>query len=293
MNDLTASAKRFEAGDLDYVGNLNPAELDGLRERLGDEVVRTPPALGIYYYAINLHKKKFQDVRVRKALNLLINRDVAVRTIAPGSQPAYAFTPPGIANYVAKEDLPHMDFMDKPYEARVEEAKALMKAAGYSEENPLVLTLSYDGDGEHKRLAVQAMASWKQAYMQVNSSSADLNTHWAKVKSGDFDVARARWVGDYNDPNTFLNLLGGESGRIYTRYSNPEVDVLIKREGETQDLQERATILATHEQKALDDYAIIPIYFLSQRYLISKRVHYLADENITGFYPYQHFSIAK
>jgi oligopeptide transport system substrate-binding protein len=91
-------------------------------------------------------------------------------------------------------------------------------------------------------------------------------------EDGDFDMVRAGWIGDYNDPQNFLFLFETGVSFNYPRWSNEEYDALMRRAAETGDLEERARVLAEAETLFLEHVPAIPILYYSSRALVSDRV---------------------
>jgi oligopeptide transport system substrate-binding protein len=188
-----------------------------------------------------------------------------------GELPAYSFVPPGTGNY---GDPAYVDWMDEAQEQRVEGAKALMAEAGYGPDNPLKLTLSYNTSENHKRIAIAVASMWKQNLgVQAELFNQEVTPHYNKLEGNDFDVARAGWIADYNDAQNFLYLLETRTGRQnYGRYSNPEYDRLMEQASTTTDMDKRAQYLHEAEAIAMEEQAIIPIYYYVSKNLVSTKV---------------------
>src|SRR3546814_6997719 len=103
-----------------------------------------------------------------------------------------------------------------------------MAHAGYGPEKPRKITLSDDNAEEQKRIAVAVQAMWKQIGVQTELFNTDGKIHYADLKQGSFQVARAGWIADYNDPQNFLFLMESKSGPInYSKFNNEEYDGLM------------------------------------------------------------------
>ena len=160
--------------------------------------------MGVYYYPINTTKKPFTDLRVRKALAMAVNREAIVdKVLKTGEIAAYSFVPPGMANYDKGAEV---DWKNIPYPERIKQAKALLKEAGFDPDHPLKLTLRYNTSENHKRIAVAVASMWKQIGVKAELFNAEIKVHYADLKQGDFQVARAAWVADYNDAQNFLTF---------------------------------------------------------------------------------------
>src|SRR3546814_5025907 len=140
-----------------------------------------------------------------------------------------------------------------PYGEAVEKAKALMADAGYGRDNPLKITLRYNNAEDHKRIALAVQAMWKESGVQTELFNTDGKIHYADLKQGSVQVARAGWIADYNDPQNFLFLMESKSGPInYSKFNNEEYDGLMAEAEAVSDLDQRATILREAEEVALE-----------------------------------------
>ncbi len=234
QEDRAAVQKRFRAGEIDVAMDFASDQIEWLKKNLPDET-RISPYMGVYYYPINSQKEPFTDVRIRKALSMAINREAIVdKVLKTGELAAYSFVPPGVAYY---DNPAEVAWKNIPYAKRLKEAKALLKEAGYDAKKPLKLTLRYNTSENHKRVAVAVASMWKQLGVKVELFNSEVKVHYADLKQGDFEVARAGWIADYNDAQNFLYLLETRTGaNNYGRYSNPEYDKLMLEAEMTADL---------------------------------------------------------
>ncbi|HHY50945.1 MAG TPA: peptide ABC transporter substrate-binding protein [Alphaproteobacteria bacterium] len=271
QDDLAAAFNRYRAGEYDILTDLPFDQQKFVTENLPGEGHFAPFA-GIHYYVINQERKPFDDVNVRKALSISINREIIGPDIwGSGEPPAYAWVPPGTANYEGVE--PYMPaWASQPYEERVAEAKALMEAAGYTADNPLRLQIRYNTNDNHQRLAVAIAAMWEQINVKAELFNSETPVHYDALRAGDFDIGRAGWLLDYSDPSNMLELLktgttqDGQMnwGNNYGRYSNPKFDELVTAAASEPDLKKRAQQLGEAERIAMDEFAAIPLaYYLA------------------------------
>jgi oligopeptide transport system substrate-binding protein len=271
QDDLAAAFNRYRAGEYDILTDLPFDQQQFVTENLPGEG-RFAPFAGIHYYVINQEREPFDDVNVRKALSIAINREIIGPDIwGSGEPPAYGWVPPGTANYEGVE--PYMpEWASQPYEERLAEAKELMAAAGYTPENPLQLQIRYNTNDNHQRLAVAISAMWQEIGVQAELFNSETPVHYDALRAGDFQVGRAGWLLDYSDPSNTLELLktgtlsGGEMnwGNNYGRYSNPEFDALLDQAAQERDLEARAALLGKAEALAMDDFGAIPLaYYLA------------------------------
>ncbi|XKE45055.1 peptide ABC transporter substrate-binding protein [Halomonas organivorans] len=266
IEERNTALNRFRAGEIDIAREFPTQQYDWLQENL-PEAVQVAPYLGIYYYALNTRDgHATADPRVREALSLAVRREVITdQILGTGEEPAYSFVPPDVAHY----DSPELDFADMSQEARLERAKALMAEAGYGPDTPLELQLRYNTSEDHRKVAIAVAAMWKPLGVEVELYNSEVAVHYADIRQGDFDVARAGWIGDYNDAQNFLSLLEGGVSNNYGGYRNAEFDALMEQAAETQDMDARAELMAEAEALALEDSATLPLYYYVSRNLVS------------------------
>jgi oligopeptide transport system substrate-binding protein len=282
QDDLAAAFNRYRAGEYDILTDAPGDQQQMIIDTMPGEG-HFAPFLGIYYYVINQEKAPFDNVNVRKALSMAINRDViGPDVLGTGELPAYGWVPEGTANYEGVE--PYMpEWASLPYEEKVAQAAALMAEAGYTADNPLSLQLKYNTNDNHQRVAVAIAAMWEQIGVKTELFNSETAVHYDALRAGDYDVGRAGWLLDYSDPSNTLDLLTtgvqqGDDvnwGNNYGRYSNPEYDALMKQAAAEGDLAARAKLLGEAEKLGMDEFAAIPIYWY-----ISANV---VKPTITGF----------
>ena len=271
MEDRAACVRRFEAGEIDSCSDLPTDQMATLRERFGDQV-RTPPYLGTYYYAIRTDKPPFDDVRVRQALSLAIDRVYLAEEIwADTMLPAYSLVPPGIASY---GEPSYAAFKDEPMLDREDEAAALLKEAGFGPDKPLKVEISYNTSENHKNTAVAIADMWKTIGVETSLLNRDGASHYAYLRDkGDFDVARAGWIADYADAQNFLFLVQSDNpGFNYANYDNLDYDALMHEAAAEQDPEKRSAILHEAEAMFMRDVPYIPLMYYSSHSLVSPKL---------------------
>ncbi len=280
--DYAAASRRFMAGELHFTTDIPADQTKFLKERLGDQV-KIAPYLGTYYLAFNMSKKPFDDRRVRQALSMAIDREFIAEQIWGGTMlPATNFVPPGIGNY---GNPPVPDWAEKSPIDREDMAKKLLAEAGFGPGKPLKVEIRYNTTDNNRRTVVAIADQWKQIGVETTFINTDGRTHFAFLRErGDFDVARAGWIGDYSDPQNFLFLLQKDNvGFNYARFSDSEYDALMKQaEGET-DLKKRADILAKAEAIINREQPYASVLFYSTKNLVSNKLQGFTS-NLRGAY---------
>ena len=257
--DYEAALKRFRAGELDIQDRLPAQEIDWLRANM-PEVLRLDPVLTTEYLTVNQTRKPFDDVRLREALSLAVDRETIVNKISKvGEPPAYGIVPPGIANYPGGV---YLDFKSMPFPERLKRAQGLMRELGYGPDNFLrtsLLIRSASTTARRTPVAIQQM--WKQIYVDAQILQLDAAIFYNRVQTGDFDIANPAWGADFNDASNFLDLLREGNANNYGHYRNPAYEKLLDSASVERDLKKRGDMLAEAEAIALKDDAWIPINF--------------------------------
>ena len=238
MEDVSAGFRRYQAGEIDWMTDYPKDQFKFIQANLPGQGHFAPFA-GLYYYVFNTTKPPFDNAKVRQALSMAVYREViGPKVLGSGEPAAFGWVPPGMNNY-PKEGA-RFDWKDEAYPQRVEEAKKLLAEAGYGPDKPLNITLSYNTSDNHKRIAVAIAAMWKPLGINVSLVNAEVKVHYANLREGAFEVARAGWLADFNDPVNFLDLLKTGIEMNYGRWSNEKYDALLDQASTQQDLEKRA-----------------------------------------------------
>lgn len=267
--DAEAALRRLRAGELDMQTPVPSAEIGWLRANMPG-ALHIMPSLALAYVAINLRDPALTDMRVRRALNLIYDREaVAEKVMKLGERPAYAFVPPNIADFAGG---PELNFKSMPYPARLAEARRLMQAAGYGPFNKLTLTYATTGNPDSKRLAAVFQAMARQIYVDLRINVSDHALELRAMRLGQYQLGYATWFADFDDASNFLDLLKSGSPGNYAGYKNPKFDAALERAEREPDRAKRALLLKSAERIALGDLPWLPIRFLSQSEAVSARV---------------------
>lgn len=276
--DYPAALKRYRAGELDTNSAVPSQEIDWVRKNLPNSL-RVTPWQATEYLQFNVIRPPFNDVRVRKAVSMAIDREIiASRVMRAGEAPAYEFVPPGMPNY---PDKARCDFASLSMNRRIAQAKALLAEAGYNESNPLTFDYSFPNETDRKLVAIALQSMWKDIGAQVRLAGADAVVHYNNMRKQDFFVGASGWSSDYRDPKDWLMLWQTVSRDMnYGRYSNPKYDTLIDQSDQERDPVRRGLLLQQAEQISLDDVAYAPVFHNTQRMLISPEVKGWVNNNL-------------
>ena len=219
IENPTTSLNLFLRGDVDWVPKQYPKELvDVLRDR--DDFYRGAGMI-VYYYRLNTRRPPLDDPRVRQAIGLAIDRrQITDELLRLGEIPARTIVPPGMPGYTSPESGLGFD---------VARARALLAEAGYPGGRGLrELGILYNTLENHKKIA-ELIADQLRRHLglSVKAYNQEWQSYLASLAAGDYDIGRAGWIGDYLDPNTFLDIWVTDGGNNQTGWGDPAYDALI------------------------------------------------------------------
>lgn len=257
INEESSATKRYRADDIDITESFPKNMYSMLKKDLPGQVY-TPDQLGTYYYAFNTTKGPTADVRVRKALTWSIDRKIiAEKVLGTGEKPAWHFTADVTAGFKPKPGF----LQQHSQEELNQQAKALLAAAGYGPNHPLDLTLLYNSSENNQKVAIAVASMWKKNLgVSVKLQNQEWKTYIDSRNSGNFDVIRASWVGDYNEPSTFLSLLTSTHSGNIAKFNSPEYDALIDKASRETNAEARNGDYNRAEQIIAAQSPIAPIY---------------------------------
>ena len=280
--DRSSAMKRFEAGELDSYDDLPTEQLSDLKTKFGDQV-RVGPYLGTYYYAIKTDKAPWDNVELRNAISMAIDRDFLAEKVWQNSMlPGYSMVPPGIEGYTPSL----AKFADMPQIDREDKAKEILEKLGYTPEKPLKMEIRYNTSENHKNTAVAIQEQLKPLGVEVTLVNTDTKTHYGFLEQkGDYDVARAGWIADYKDPETFLGISRKASGNNYSDFDNADFEAAMDKaaaDGGKPEL--RMKELGEAEQILVDQVGNLPLLYYSYHNIVSDKLTGF-DDNVMDVHP--------
>lgn len=253
-----SDVNRYRSGEIDMTNSALPPDLfPTLKKTLGAQV-HISPLLCTFYYELNNKRAPFNDPRVRTALKLTLDRNIITdKIMGQGQIPAGGFTPP----FIDGAELTEPDWMKLTQQQRNDQAKKLLAEAGYSSEKPLTFRLLYNTSDVNKKQAIAAASMWsKNLGAKVALDNQEWKTMLDSRHQGNFDVARATWCSDYNEPSTFLNAMLSNSSNNTAFYKSEKFDALMAKSLTVSD-RERAAVYQQAERQLDNDSAIVPVYY--------------------------------
>jgi oligopeptide transport system substrate-binding protein len=267
----------YETGAADVIWDkdLLPTEQFDIIKKRPDS--HTFTYLGTYFFRFNLTRKPFNDVRVRRALALAIDRDrLTRRCTKAGELPADHLTPDGTANY----HPPHGLGYDP------EQARKLLAEAGYPGGKNFprfqyMFNAAAGGAAKiHEMIAVEMQQMWRENLgIEMDLQQVEVKVLYANQSRMDYDVCRSSWIGDYNDANTFLGMFTSTDGNNRTGWTNATYDALIQKANLQTDKKSREELFQQAEKILVaDEVPIVPLYFYAGFNLFDPK-------KVDGIYP--------
>ena len=264
VSNVMTEDRMFRAGQLHVTSTL-PSQKCPVYIEEGNPDLRIDPYMGTYFYRLNTTNPYLNDVRVRKALAYSIDRKLLVEKVTKcGQIPAYSFTPPGSNGYEPTTSIPFDPAL----------AKELLAEAGYDSENQFPkLEILFNTNEDHRKVALAIQQMWQQNLgIEVELVNQDWKVYLSREMVGDFQVSRAGWIGDYEDPNTFLDLMRPNRGNNKTGWENEAYDALVAKANSTNDQTLRYQLLDEAEKILIENMPVIPLYTYVRSYQLSPDV---------------------
>ncbi|QPE19192.1 peptide ABC transporter substrate-binding protein [Providencia rettgeri] len=265
INQESHATNRYLAGDLDITESFPKQRYQKLLKDIPNEVF-TPDQLGTYYYAFNTQRAPTDDVRVRKALSMAIDRQlIANKVLGTGEKPANYFTPDVTDGFKPEKGL-YNSYSQKELD---QQAKVLLQQAGFGPNQPLELTLLYNSSENHQKIAIAIASMWKKKLgAEVKLVNQEWKTYIDSRNTGNFDVIRASWIGDFNEPSTFLSLLTSQHSGNIPKFNNSIYDDIIASASIETNAQLRNRYYNNAEAIIAEEAPIAPIYQYTNARLI-------------------------
>jgi oligopeptide transport system substrate-binding protein len=263
----SAEYQRYRANEVDLSadGGVPSEQLAQIRRDIPNELSYWPQ-LGTYYYIFNFRTKPFDDVRVRKALALAINREIIAKNIVgTGETAAYSFTPATTDGYKPIEHV----WEKLTQTQREDEARKLLVEAGYGPGKPLKFELLYNTNELHKKIALAVASMWKKiGPVEIELVNQEWKTFLDTRNNGNFAVARAAWIADYNEPSTMLDMFHSKHGNNDGKYLSAKYDGIVDGAKTILDDGQRLAAYQNAERQLAEDFPVAIVYHYSVRHLI-------------------------
>ncbi len=256
--------RAFRSGQLHVTDTVPINRIDRYR-REQPGLLRIDPYLGTYFFRVNVTRPILNSRLVRRALGMVIDRQSIVDHVARGGQlPAFCFTPPNTAGYTCEATFPY-----DPDGAR----RALAEAGFPAGRGLPPIEILFNTSENHKIIAEALQQMWrKQLNIDARLVNQELKVYYDTRREMNYEIIRSTWIGDYADPNSFLNLWVSNGANNQTGWSSLDYDRLIEEAAQTSDQTARYRAFQQAEAILLEDAPILPVYFYTHAFLIRPSV---------------------
>ncbi len=277
MRDANAAYYQYRSGELDAIGDFPAGEIAWVRERMPGHL-RLSPMLSVVYLVFNVAAPPLDDVRLREALSLALDRQRIVRVLGSAELASISMVPPIVTGYTSALAIVE----DRP--ARLERARRLLREAGFGKENPLTVTLCHVSGVESTRVNIAIAAMWEEIGVATTLDHEERGEYLADLRQGTFQIAQAGWSGE-DHPEHYLDLLVSDAGDVnHGRFASATYDTIMRRAHAEPMLARRLDLLRDAEVVGLSDYPVAPLYTVTARALVDPRIEGWHDNprNIHG-----------
>ncbi|MEP5569119.1 MAG: peptide ABC transporter substrate-binding protein [Halioglobus sp.] len=263
--NIVSEERMFRVGQLHYTQSI-PLDKIPVYQGMPDTPYVQAPYLGTYFYLLNTNRPPVDDVRVRKALSMSIDREKLNNTVLQKTNvAAYSITPPDTMGYNPP----------KLFDYDPAQAKELLADAGYPDgEGWPGLELIYNTSESHRKIAVALQQMWKETLnVSVTISNQEWKVYLDSVTQMDFQIARRGWIGDYVDANNFLDLYLTDGGNNNTGFSDPRYDeMILQLAPQATSREERYKIFYEAETLLMEQMPILPVFTYTSKHLVHPSV---------------------
>jgi oligopeptide transport system substrate-binding protein len=291
IDDESTALTQYQSGAIDASDTVPLSELPAL-VKSGD--CQIMPYLGTYYYSFNVTKKPFNDVRVRKALTLAINRSAIVLNITrAGEVPALAYVPYGIPDATSTTEFRKAGTETFYKDNDIATAKALLAQAGYPNGKGFpTFSILYNTSSRHKSIAEAIQQMWKTNLgLNCTLKNEEWGVYLDDLTNLNYQTARRGWIGDYVDVNTFMDMWVTGGGNNDTGWSNKQYDADIAKAKVTTDPKLRMSYMHDAEKILMTQFPIAPIYYYTHPILLKAKVKGLVLSTL-GFCDWKNVTIS-
>lgn len=283
IENSKSELSRYQAGGLDWTNSIPAASIARVKQAAPGQY-HAVPTLGIAYLGLNMRRPPFKSNRkLRLALSMALNRRIITEKILRGGQiPAYGLVPPAMNGY----DPVTYDWSAWSDKRRQAMARKLYHEAGYSDKHPLKAEYLYPTGGVGETLGIVAAAMWRRVLgAQITPVNQEWKVFLQTARTGyDTQIFWGGWIGDYEDPNTFLSIFNSSAALNYSGYASARFDHAQAESSHTPNGPRRTRLLHTAESTLLHDAPIIPVWFWTNHHLIKPYVKGMTGNALDNYY---------
>ena len=289
FDDTQSMANAYEAGEVDVATSLSSTVMEAYADT--DDLFVTDQIATRYIY-MNLNVEPLNDVRVREAINLAINREELCQIVGSDTEPAYNL----VAKYMKDKNTGEyfVDEADQPFEEDVAKAQELLAEAGYPNgEGFPELTYNYptlEMDSDTAQVIQEQLK--ENLNITINLEAQELQANYSTRYAGDFDLCRMNWTADFADPYTYLSMLLSNSTYNCSGINDMEYDSIVAASNSESDPAKRSELLHQAEQLAVgEQFYIIPLFAMKSVNLVNPDITGIRQIPASGALEYRYADI--
>lgn len=291
FDDQQSMANAYKTGEVDAAAGLPSTVME---EYEGKEDLFITESVATRYIYPNLNVKPLDDVRVRKALSLAVDREELCQGVGADTSPTVNF----VAQYLKNKQTGNnfIDEAEPPFEEDVQEAKQLLSEAGYPDGKGFPkITYKYPSIEMDSNTAQILKEQWKKNLgIEIELQAQELQVNYADRRAGDFDLCRMNWTADFADPNTYLSMLLSNSTYNCSGIGDAAYDELVRNSDIETDPEKRNVLMHEAERYATgEQFYIIPLYSMKSCNLVNPQIHNITQIAASGALEYRYASIEQ
>ena len=289
FDDTQSMANAYEAGEVDVATSLSSTVMEAYE---GAEDLFVTDQIATRYIYMNLNVEPLNDVRVREAINLAINREELCQIVGSDTEPTYNL----VAKYMKDKTTGEyfVDEAEQPFEENVERARELLAEAGYPNgEGFPELTYNYptlEMDSDTAQVIQEQLK--ENLNITINLEAQELQANYSTRYAGDFDLCRMNWTADFADPYTYLSMLLSNSTYNCSGINDSEYDSIVNASSSEADSVKRSELLHQAEQLAVgEQFYIIPLYAMKSVNLVNPDITGIRQIPASGALEYRYADV--
>lgn len=275
IEDEHTELNMYENGELDWAGSPNssipPEALPTLKDHRSEELFIKPIA-GTYCLKFNTKEPPFDNLKMRQAFSLAINRLSLIENILQAEQQvAYALLPPCMRpqNFSCSEILPG----DGDQAQAIQLFEQALEENGWNRETLPPITFMFSRSEKHQKTAQAIQQNWNKTFgIKVNLQSYEWNTFIDRLTKHHYQVGGRGWISDLLDPLSLLELykftndpeLGGNND---TQWEDSKFIQLLDEAITVSEVEKRNELLSKAERLLMQDLPVVPLYHSTACYL--------------------------
>lgn len=275
----------YETGEVDVAPGLLATVMT---EYEGQDDLLLTDAIATRYIYMNLSVEPLQDVRVRKALNLGLDRETLCKMVGEDTAPTYHLVASAMKDKATGESF--TEESEDPFKENIKEAQELLKEAGYPNgEGFPELTYNYPALEMDADTAQALQQQWKENLgITIRLNAQELQVNYSERRAGNFELCRMNWTADFSDPYTYLSMLLSNSTYNCSGIQDETYDQILAQSDTETDVQKRSELLHQAEQYAVgEQYYIIPLYNMKNVNLVNPKIEGIRQNPATGALEYR------